>query len=195
MAVPPELGDDERLGWTCAGMGRAGTLIDRYRAENELLAKLPAPPAMAETAGLEGVMVLLAGLRQSADGARRRYRALGQLDEPPEVQPTAPLASTIEKLGRAEGAARAARRRNTVLIEVKAPPEQVDPAPLESLIRRRLAADGEVARLRTGLNDLHAELAGVAVDVRRWSRTHPTCPLCGAATDAERILAGDHAHD
>jgi energy-coupling factor transporter ATP-binding protein EcfA2 len=155
LAIPPELGDDQRLGRHCAELSRVYGLIDRYRAEHETLAALPAPPAMAQTQTLEGLIVLLAGLEGSVGGTRRRNDVLNGLEEPPQVQQTAPLASIVEKFVRAEA---------------------------------------EVARVRRSLNRLQAESDGVIAEVQRWSRSNPTCPVCGAITDAERILAEDHAH-
>jgi exonuclease SbcC len=192
---PPELANSSALEETIVLLDGLDQGVEAVRRRCEALDRLDEPPTLKDELPLGRVCSRLADLQAQTGRVRQACDALASLKEAPEIAATAPLASFIANLERSEDSTQRSRARAAILVEVKAPPMQADPAPLDELIRRRTAADQEVARLRGGLEALRGELTRVAAEVRQWSQSHPTCPVCGAATDAERILAGSHVHD
>jgi exonuclease SbcC len=191
---PPELADAAALedhvlmlrGWSA----NAGST----RVRCDLMEALAEPPVLRE----EGPLARLCG--RLAEGHERCRRgldagaALAGIRQPPELRPTAALEGSVRTMARAATAVQDARSRAERLSQVREPPEMADCAPLDRLIGVRAAADAEVARFGRAVEKLDAQLAEVVGQVREWSAMNPTCPVCGAATDAERILAGGHAH-
>jgi hypothetical protein len=152
------------------------------------------PPGLADEAPLAR---LCGSLTEAHDRHRQSVgaeAALAGLRQPPEVPPTGPLEAFVRRMTCAVGVVRDAGRRATRLSEVNEPPALADPAPLDGLLARRAACEKEVARLDASVRAIDAQLADVTDRVREWSAEHPTCPVCGSATDVAHILAGGHAH-
>jgi exonuclease SbcC len=190
----PEMADVTRLEETILGVVGWGAAVDGRRRQCGLLEPLADPPVLRD----DQPLARLCGRLDEVQERRRRAlgvkAALEELHEPPALRPTDGLETLVRRLRQAETAARHAGNRFSAVAALPEPPDVVDTSPLEQLIRRRGAADGAVAGQRAALNRLDAELGEVVARARQWSERNPSCPICGAATDAERILAGGHSH-
>ena len=73
-------------------------------------------------------------------------------------------------------------------------PGPVDTAPLEAGVRILREAAASARKLSTRVSQIQSRIGAAEQALRDWAKTNPLCPTCGAAVDAERLIAGGHDH-
>jgi energy-coupling factor transporter ATP-binding protein EcfA2 len=173
--------------------GRRAAAAARARA----LGALGGPPALEPDAQVEGAARALARLDAALASARGRAGAAARLRPPPPVEPETEVGQAVRAIGRAHALFASTRRAAAALGALRPVPAVAEEAPLEAAIRGLVSAARSVRKAAGEVAAREAELARTAAEVAAWAAAHPSCPLCGGAVEAGRLLgyvAGGCAH-
>jgi exonuclease SbcC len=194
LAPPPPLEDTAPLARAIAHRARLEGDLARARPRAAALAPLAAPPPLAPTAPLRALLARIFMLEKGIGRSGAALARLAPLGEPPRVEETAPLRAARERLRSLEGRLEAARRRARALEALPPPPPPpLETAPLAQAIARLASLEREDRRRRAALDGAARDLAASEDALREYVRAHPTCALCGAPLDPDRLLGHAHA--
>lgn len=194
LQAPPKMEETAPVERLIGGIGRWSAEASRARREAAALDGLRAPEAEAPTPPLVALIERISATRRTGAGAQTRAAALDALHEPPELADPAPLTALGKQLAAAMKSLGAARARVNALAALHEPPQPADDAPLRQALDGMAKVLAEMARHRRRADEMDRALAANAADIRAWAAGNPTCPMCGAEVDGERLLTGGHVH-
>lgn len=188
-----EIADLQEQVEVLAPVDRLTELIDEADGQAQSIAQ-----AQASIDALAGWIERYARIAESAKRESARADALGPLAAPPSMHDVTGIQTIVWAMGRADDAGREASERIAALhgLDTVTPPADTSSIdlPLEELIEAMTARVAEIAKHADALSTLEAQSGKVQQEVRQWARDNPTCPSCGAPTDADELLARGHDH-
>jgi hypothetical protein len=192
---PPAPHDTARLEIALKSM-RAGIVRERRQAAIIAgLASLRSPPVPKEIAGLKSVCESMEKIGQRIKSIAAGADRLQKLATPPALTDVSRLLAHVRAIKAAAARRRRFHAKLTMLAPLSAPPETLVPLALQTATARHQQALEKSRRCSKRLAELDLQLQAVREQSRRWAEDHPQCPLCGATTDADLVLAGGHAHE
>lgn len=172
------------------GMAR----VRRQSAVVAELSSLRSPPPQEEISRLKVVCESMGKTVQRVKSIASGAAVLENLLPPPLLSDVPPLLAQVRAIKAAAARRRRFDAKLRVLTPLAQPPETLAPLALQTATARQTQALEKSNHCHKKLAELSAQLEAVREQTRRWAEDHPVCPLCGAATDAELVLAGGHAH-
>ena len=195
LRAPPPLEPTAPLAEAIDKLVKAIQSLARRGIVANVLRPLRDAPLLQDEVTLRRCVMAYGDTRQAVARNARRVEAMKPLREMPAQQEVAPLAGLTQKMARWETLAKVAAHRQELLRTLPDPPLPLDPAPLRQWIMRGEELQRGVTQRRKLLAKTVAELAAMEQAVDEWIHGNPACPVCGGATDRQRLLAaGEHAH-
>jgi exonuclease SbcC len=196
LCPPPELMEVARLERLYADLVEERSTEQHETSRVEALRLLRDPPLLGETADVERLCRSISQIlgRLAADAAITGV--LQDLPTVPEIQDTQHLKCMIEAVEASLNGAANRSAEVEVLSAVDGPPALIEDAGLLTSIEEYERMQTLMRAHQGDLDTLDRSLHEVRGQIAQWTEDHPTCPTCGGAIEAERLLVGaeDHNH-
>lgn len=162
---------------------------DRAARSGSVLVELESPPALAEGERLERSIREI--IEHESTVARHAANAarLGSLVVPHTEEDTQTLAGMIDGLAGAQQAERNLSSLHSQLASLHEPPEPQEILAGTDLVASLDGASCQVASLIAELEAIDQRRQDALSELFSWAEQNPTCPICGAAVDPDRLFA------
>ncbi len=194
LAGPPKMEDVESLERLAGRMVELSGQVGREGQVGKALEGLSQPPQVEETRGLESAIAALERVMEQRVRAVAEAGAVRELTPPPAVEDSASLERFIERMRAAMATCVACDSASAALAGLGEPPTVIETAAMESLIARWEEDRRREAQVKAEIAQIDREMAEVQARAQAWAEANPTCPTCGSAIQAERVLGGGHSH-
>ncbi len=163
-------------------------------ARCEALRRLAPPPELADESAAALLLDRLDRAARDVERERSRCELLGRLQPPPPQHELTALEMLVRDMTRLYRNLDTLRRGAHVLSPLAEPPQPIPTAALEQLIAAWDATRKSAAAHEAEIRNIDAQLREVEQGIFQWARSHPTCPVCGAPVEPQRLLERGHAH-
>lgn len=185
-----------------AGLGQmrdrlaaVGRELGQFGGSLAALKPLAGPPDLKAT---DGLARLIGGMTRAAHdlaATTDERQALGPLPSPPILQDTNTLAAVLADIRHAYAECDEWRLTCDRLSAVPHLPELKDTTTMEKILTAMREAERGRAEWDGELRALDKQLQSLREETSEYAAVHPTCPVCGAAMSADRILTDqEHTH-
>ncbi len=199
LPAPPTLHDPTVLDRVTAGIATFTRNHARSKAQSGALSQVCLPPPMAEVEPLRRHIERLSESGNEIEARSDMTALLHRLREPPRLADELSLAASLAAIKSASRqVVRWAAKARTVAGIATAPPV-ADSSALTDLIRRTEEIGKQVRDFESASKTAERNLDSAAADVRSYVEGR-TCPICGSALDAGKVIAcatvglGGHNH-
>lgn len=205
LSVPPELAPIAVLEEHIAEVGSAESTLERAHVRAGLMKSLSAPPPLTDADSLETLADRIESAKIQLSAASGRSESLRLVEPPPVLADELAFRRLIQFLAGAAAKSRQLEDLFATLTAVEPPverthPEQAIADEMGKIIVELESAEAEVRSRQEAFDAIDRECATAANDLRSGVAGR-SCPVCGLAIDADRIVAYSagllegHGHD
>lgn len=195
LAAPPSIASTVPIETIIADMLSAESQCERAQNRHGVLQALRPQVQLESTDGIEAVIQQYAALQRRVKLIEAKRQVLGTLANAPEYLPVEHLEQLIADYEQSQERHTVVQDRIEALAGLATIPEQQDTSALIALVAQCEHAESLVGKLTREVDHLQENLQQARTELESWIAVNPTCPLCGASLDSERLTGGDHQHD
>jgi exonuclease SbcC len=175
------------------GIARTSSDVRAACGESAALSEMIAPPTLGHSARLDADVRALASATAWDDALQLQGDVLSSAAGPPELRDDGALAAAIADMRVAGRSVHALAQVAELTRAAPKVPAPSDALPLVGLLGDLARVQAAVAAHAEALEGVAADTVDVATGLRAWANANSTCPTCGAAIDADALVA--HAAD
>jgi len=196
---PPQLGDEAGIDLLARQLHTTSRQIDLFACQRTALGVTASPPVLEDSIALEALVRQIERATNRVDSSTARCRGLDMLIEPPGLQNVEQLERFLEQVHEQRNRVAALEQNVAATAGLASLPQMENYSPLEVSVGQLTTLLQQVTGLAESHQAVQSELAELATELRLAVQGE-TCPTCGQAFDADRLLEatasglGGHAH-
>lgn len=187
---PPALKDSAPLERIIGAIARRDVELQQESKRCQATANLALPPAQQDVAPLQK---LIAGMQRTADqfaAWNARTAATEPLRDPPTPIDLKPLVAIGKRLKTLQKDASATAAQLAALTDLREPPAIADVLPITNAVAKADRATKQLAKCRSDLTAAEQNVTQIERQIVDFVTSHPLCPTCGAAMNADHLIHG-----
>ncbi|QDT55134.1 hypothetical protein Pan44_31760 [Caulifigura coniformis] len=199
LQTPPQLADEAGIDRLAEQLDATARQIDVLARQRAALEGLASPPVLEDAIALEATVRQIEQAAIRVDSTAARCHGLNPLTPPPELHSVDELERRLAQIDEQRGRVEAQEENLVATTGLVPLPPLENESELDVTVDQLTTLLRQAADLAETCIEAQAQLSAVATELRHAAQGE-TCPTCGQAFDADRLLEatvgglGGHAH-
>ncbi len=196
LTAPPRLEPVEAIARVTNRIMELDTDLHRQDQRLGPLSVLTAPPALQPTEQIANSIQRIEHQASVSKQTALVAKVFDAMAEPPKLDDDQPLLRLVTSLSKANRSLNGLDNKTRRFAELTEPPQFSELQGIEAAIKNLESASRSFKRLSKQVVEIDKHLSAVESETKQWAAENPTCPTCGSATEANRLLrsGGEECH-
>jgi hypothetical protein len=168
--------------------------VDLHSQRLAILNALPVVPAVTPTDSLEEWLQEAQRAQDQIHYQSERATLCRQLAVPPVLPDDHKLAECVTVMSSAQSQANVLTLQSKWFGQLTTPPKLSDESPLGALVSGLGSRLAQITKAQVDLNDAQEGEDKSKLQLKRWMKQHPECPVCRRPWKDAAALVGGHTH-